>query len=171
MKKTIQLFKLGFFILVAFCLFSFAKTHDIHNSLTRIEYKSEDKRIEVSILLFSDDLIKSLESKNKKKINLKNTVEIDKLIQSYLIENFILKDSVGKSSELKWIRKELNSDSVWIYLEIPFKEKLEGKQLQNTIFFETFTDQINLVICKSEQKKADLSFKIGDKLQVIQFKN
>lgn len=171
MKKTIQLFKLGFFLLVAFCPFSLAKTHDIHTSLTRIEYKPENKKIEVSILLFSDDLIKSLESKHKKKVNLKNKVEIDKLIHSYLVENFILKDSAGNSTELKWIRKELNSDSVWVYLEIPFEEKLEGKLLQNTILFETFTDQVNLVICKFEQKKADLTFKVGDKLQVIQFKN
>jgi len=39
--------------------------------------------------------------------------------------------------------------------------------LKNTLFFESQPEQINLVVCRYEGKKADLMFKVGDKVKEI----
>jgi hypothetical protein len=172
-NNKIRFYKGKAFIL-AFLLFTFylipiwASAHRFHTSLTRMDYNSESKSLELTIQLFSHDIVETFEQKFKKKIDLDQTSKIDKLIFEYLKENFILKGKSGQTAKIKWVGKEAKVDLTWVYLEIPFTENLEGANLQNTIFFEMYQEQTNYVICRFEQKKADLFFKIGDKSKEIQ---
>jgi hypothetical protein len=145
-----------------------AAGHRYHTSLTRMDYNSREKTAEISIQLFTHDLIKVLETREGKRVDLEKTTEIDKIIVSYLDANFILRDSAGRPAPLRWIGKETSVDITWLYLEIPVSNGIEGKNLQNTIFFETFPEQTNLVVCRYADKKADLLFKIGEKIKEIQ---
>jgi len=139
--------------------------HRFHTSLTRIDYNSEQKLFEISIKLFTHDLIPILEKKTGKRIDLEKTFDVDKFILEYLNENFVLTDKEGETKILKWVGKELDVDSVEIYLETSSTENLENYKLKNTIFFETFPVQTNLVVCRYDGKKADLLFKVGDKIK------
>jgi len=136
--------------------------HRYHTSLTRIDYNTEQKIYEISIQLFTHDLIPLLERKSGKRIELDKSTETDKLIHGYLNQNFVLSDIQGAIKNLKWVGKEADVDSVWIYLEAASTENSENYKLKNTIFFESFPEQINLVVCRYDGKKADLKFKIGD---------
>ena len=147
---------------------SFANFHRFHTSLTRIDYKAEQKIFEISIQLFTHDLTPILERRSGKRIELdKSSPEVDKIILAYLNENFVLTDKQGAVKTLKWIGKESDVDSVWIYLEATATESFENYTLKNTIFFESFPEQTNLVVCRFEGKKADLMFKVGDKTREI----
>jgi hypothetical protein len=151
-----------------FSLFTSAHAaHRFHTSLTRMDYNAESKSVEISILLFTHDMVEVLEKRQGKKIN-PETKEIDQLIFEYVQANFVLQGKDGKSAEIKWVGKETKVDTTWVYLEIPFNESLSGAKLQNTIFFETYQEQTNHVICRFEQKKADLLYKVGDKIKEIQ---
>ena len=141
--------------------------HRYHTSLTRMDYNADEKLFEISIKLFLHDLVPVLEKKFRSRINLEKTSEVDNLILKYLNQEFALKDKTGAAKELKWVGKEIDVDSVWIYLEAESGESLEGYSLQNTIFFESFREQTNLVICRFEGKKADLVFKPGDRIKEI----
>jgi hypothetical protein len=141
--------------------------HRYHTSLTRLDYNAKDKSIETSIQLFTHDLVPLLEKRTKKKIDLEKTPGIDNLIFEYLSENFILKDNKGEIRKLKWVGKEVDVDTAWVYLEIPSDKSPDGFSLQNTIFFESFPEQTNLVIARFDEKKSDLLFKVGDKTKEI----
>jgi hypothetical protein len=52
-------------------------------------------------------------------------------------------------------------------VETAATENLEGFRLKNTLFFESFPEQTNLVVCRYDGKKADLMFKVGDKTKEI----
>ena len=143
--------------------------HKFHTSLTRLDYNSKEKQIEVTIQLFPHDLVPLLEKRAKKKIELETTDGIDEMILKYLNENFIFKDKTGAIQKLSWVGKELEVDTAYIYLQIASSEGLEGVQLQNTIFFESFAEQTNLVLARSEKRKADLLFVAGDKFKEISF--
>jgi hypothetical protein len=143
------------------------EAHTFHTSLTRMDYNAENKTVEVSIQLFTHDLTKTLEKQTGKRIDLQETKDVDKLITAYLKEHFILRNSKDEIAEINWIGKEFASDTIWVYLEIPFNESPEGKSLQNSIFFESFSEQTNLVICKFDNKKADLLYKVGEKIKEI----
>lgn len=152
----------------AFCISAvFGATHRYHTSLTRMDYNSQEKTVEISIQLFTHDLVPVLERKSGKQIDLEQTENVDKLILDYLNENFILKNKNDERAELKWVGKEFDVDQIYVYVEIPYAGSLENAVLQNTIFFESFAEQTNLVICRFEQKKADLLFKVGDSSKEI----
>ncbi len=141
--------------------------HRFHTSLTRIEYNAREKNVEITIQLFTHDLMPLLERKSGKRVELDKSPEIDKIILAYLNENFVLTDKQGAAKKLKWIGRESDADSIRIYLETASSESLENYQLKNTIFFESFPEQTNLVVCRYDGKKADLMFKVGDKIKEI----
>ena len=98
---------------------------------------------------------------------MKKTPEIDKYILKYLDENFILKDNNGEPKRIVWVGKEIKADTVFVYFEIPLTEDFGGYKLQNTLFFESFPEQTNLVIARFSDKKVDLLFKTGDVFKEI----
>ncbi len=170
-RKSFTIGKLLSASFFAFCFFTFylptASAHRFHTTLTRIDYNAADKLYEISIQLFPHDLVPTLERRGGKKIDLEKTADVDKLIQDYLNENFVLTDKKGETKILKWIGKEVETDSVRVYVETPATENPEGVKLKNTLFFESFPEQSNLVVCRFEDKKADLMFKVGDTVKEI----
>lgn len=136
--------------------------HTYHTSLTRIDFNQEAKSFEIEINLFNHDLEKVLEKKYKKRIDFEKTKEIDKLILDYLSETFLIKDAKNNEKKLVWVGKEIATDLTTVYIEVKDIEDFEKLTLQNKIFFEIFTEQINLVTLHLEEKKYDLGFKLGD---------
>lgn len=132
-----------------------------------MDYNAEKKTVEISIQLFTHDLTPTLQKLYKEDVNLDKNDESDKYIRDYLSKNFVLTDSEGKTGEIKWVGKETGVDFTYVYFEIPFVGSLENATLKNTIFFESFAEQTNLVICRYEGKKADLLYKVGDSGKAI----
>ena len=154
-------------IIVAAAVHS-AGLHRFHTTLTRIDYNPEEKLYEISIQIFTHDLVPLLERRSGgKRVDLEKTSDVDKIIQDYLNENFVLTDKQGAVKHLKWIGKEVETDSIRVFVETPATENLEGYKLKNTLFFEIFPEQSNLVVCRYDGKKADLMFKVGDKIKEI----
>ncbi len=145
----------------------FSALHTYHTSLTRIDYKAKEKRVEISIQLFNHDLVPTLERRAKKPIDLEKTADIDKIIFKYLSEKFILSDKNDKPKEIVWVGKEVSVDTVFVYLETGSEENLEGFKLRNTLFFESFPEQTNLVIARFNGEKVDLLFEPGDGFKEI----
>ncbi len=141
--------------------------HTYHTSLTRMNYNQKEKLVEVTIQLFTHDLVPMLEKRTKKQIDLEKTPDIDKSIVKYLDENFVLKDKNGEIKKIVWVGKEIKADTVFVYIEIPLSEDFGNYSLQNTLFFESFPEQTNLVNVRFGEKKADLLFKVDDKFKEI----
>ena len=139
--------------------------HTFHTSLTRMDYNAKDKNIEISIQLFNHDVKPLLERRLKKRVDLEKTAEVEAEVFKYLEENFIFQNKKGETQKLQWVGKEFNNDMMFVYVEIPFEAEFEGAKLQNTIFFESFAEQTNLVVAHFGEKKIDLLYKSGDKFK------
>lgn len=148
-------------------VFPFGSLHTYHTTLTRIDYNAESKSVEISIQLFTHDLTPTLERRAKREIDYEKSAEIDKLIFDYLNEKFVLTDKNGAAKKLVWVGKEFKADTLYVYVEAESAEDLESFNLQNTLFFESFPEQANLVVARWANKKADLLFKQGDKTKEI----
>ena len=171
-----SLMKLKKYLTIIFLLFAFflmangvvsSKAHRYHTSLTRMDYNPKEKTVEVSIQLFTHDLVPLLEQKNGKRVDLQKTPGVDKLLLDYLSENFILRDEKGEAKKIKWVGKEVEVETAQVYFEFASDKSPDGFSLQNTIFFESFPEQTNLVIARFDGKKSDLLFKVGDKFKEI----
>ena len=157
-----------FFILLIFVLtFNAPAAHTYHTTLTRIDYNEKEKLAEISIQMFPHDLVPVLEKRTKKNIDLEKKSEVDEIILKYLSENFILKDKKGEIKKIVWVGKEAQADTIFIFVEIPLDKNFDGFNLQNTLFFESFPEQTNLVIARDKDKKSDLLFKVGDNSKEI----
>ncbi|MBP6002601.1 MAG: hypothetical protein KA746_04105 [Pyrinomonadaceae bacterium] len=141
--------------------------HNFHTSLTRIDFKKDDKVLEISTQLFKHDLLPLLEKKLGKRVELDQTPGIDAVIFEYLNANFVLTDKSGEVKKLVWVGMEADVESVRVFFKTDSANGPDGYSLRNTLFFESFPEQSNLVICHFNGKKADLAFKVGDKTKTI----
>lgn len=142
--------------------------HTYHTSLTRIDYNAKEKLVQISIQLFAHDLLPALERRAKRKIDLEKTPDADLILFQYINENFVLTDKNETAKKLVFVGKEVQVNTVYVYLETASDDGLENYTLKNTLFFETFPEQTNIVVARFGDKKADLLFKAGDKFKRIE---
>lgn len=143
--------------------------HTYHTSLTRMDYNAEKSLLEITIRVFNHDLRPVLEKVGKRSIDLGSSPGVDDLIRGYFKQNFEIKDKNGLPLEMNWVGKELENDRAFLYFEIPTKEIPEGYSVKNSIFFESFKKQTNLIVLRAEKKKCDLVFVVGDSYKQLSF--
>ncbi len=166
--RILTVFAVSFFVF-HFSLFT-VFSHRFHTTLTRIDYNEKAKIAEISIQMFTHDLNQLFESKLSKKLDLEKKDEVKKILFEYLVKNFVLKDKTDKILELRWVGIESDADSLWVYIEANMSESPENFKMQNSLFFESYQEQSNLVVIKFDGKKADLAFKVGDNYKEIKAK-
>ncbi len=137
--------------------------HKYHTSLTRIDYRAKEKNIEISIRLFVHDVTPMLERRLKKQVDASKSPEVDGELFKYVGENFILRDAADAKIDLKWVGKEFENDVLFVYLEASYDGDPKTMSLENTLFFESYAEQSNLVVGKFGDTKFDLAFRAGDK--------
>lgn len=166
-QKGFDYFMKYLFLLFAFCLLpsATAAAHRFHTSFTRIDYNAEQKLAEITIQVFAHDLEAALVRQEGKRIDLEKTKQIDEIILKYLANRFVLKNTNGEQKRLRWIGMEQKTDSVWLYVETETPEGLTGATLENRIFQEMLSKQVNLVTTRYNNTKTDLVFKPNDKVQ------
>lgn len=124
--------------------------HDFHTSITEMRVNAKDKTVEVTVRVFTDDLENALTRANaNQRVRLeaadKNTPAVERAIDRYLKQHFLLTGGNGKPKTFRYLGKEFEADATWLYLEIPLTEPLTGAKLQHNVLFDLFDDQTNLV--------------------------
>lgn len=150
------------FMMSAILFAAKSSAHNYHTSLTRIDFNREAKSLEIEINLFNHDLEKVLEKKNKKRVDFDKTADFDKMLFDYLTENFLVKNESGNSLKLVWVGRETKTDMTTAFVEIGGVESVDNLKIQNRIFFESFSEQANLIALHAAEKKFDLRFLRGD---------
>ncbi len=161
------MFKISTLAVFILCLAAPIFAHTFHTSLTRIDYNEKLKTAEISIQLFSHDLVPALGKLSKKSIDLGKNADSDKLILQYLDDKFVIQNAKGEKQTLKFVGKELEVDTVYVYVEVPLADRLETYNLQNSLFFESYEEQTNLVTAHDGAAKIDLIYKSGDRFKLI----
>ena len=142
--------------------------HTFYTTLTRLDYNAKEKTLEITVEVFTHDVDQILKVSEKKA---EKSATEDEKIFAYLKKNFIVRDAAENALSLEWIGTESKVDTTYFYVRISNVESFENFSLQNTIFFESYPEQKNLVVARWSDKKADLMFKPGDKFQMIAVKN
>ena len=144
MKKTI-------FILFLLPLFSF-NLHKIHVSLTNIVYKKESKTLQITTRVFIDDIENIINKKYGLKLEFdteKETSETDKYLKKYFEEN--LKITLDNQEiTLSYLGKEYDEDIVYVYFEMENIPDFKQIEVKNTVLFDLFDDQQNIIKIKDE---------------------
>ena len=152
-------------------LTSFNGAHKFYVSVTQIEYVKEKESVEIVMRIFIEDLEKLLRERYDKNITL-NASKSEKQIDSY-IENYIAKKVLIKVNknplDFKFLGKEYEDDIVFCYLEIEDVSEITDFEISNTLFFEVFNEQQNIIktninsemesfVLTSQKNKAEVHF-------------
>ncbi|MEP6736133.1 MAG: DUF6702 family protein [Chryseolinea sp.] len=121
--------------------------HPMHVSVTEIEMDEKDKRLEIMMRVFIDDLETTLKKDLKQPefdiMNPKGQT-VDQIMETYLKSHFrISLDS--KQQVSKYLGHEQENEAFIFYLEVDKVKKWKTIQVQNDIITEVYDDQSNLV--------------------------
>ncbi len=139
-----------FFLSISLPLISFTK-HEEYYSLTNIQYKENEKSLQITMKLFTNDLEFALYQYYDKHLELgtdRERKEANAFLEKYVKSKFNLSIN-GKLLQYQWVGKEFEKDQVYIYLELKDIDKFKKIQIQNSILIETFPTQENIIKVKA----------------------
>jgi hypothetical protein len=133
------------------CLYSLLtilfEIHPLHVSVTEIEMDEKDKRLEIMMRVFIDDLELTLrQNLHQPALDILSLSENgrDEIVSDYLKDHVKLSlDS--KIQKIKYIGHEQEESAFIFYVEVSNVKKWKTIQVQNDIIMNTFSDQSNLV--------------------------
>ncbi|MEM9339120.1 MAG: DUF6702 family protein [Bacteroidota bacterium] len=140
--------------------------HAFHVSVTDIEYKEEKKSLQISSRIFLDDLEETLRATTDNK-SLDITSEkdwdfVNKNLREYALKNIKLHGDKGLM-DLNYIGAEIDSDVMWVYLEVEKVKKLKSIKVVNRMLMDAYEDQENIVHVRAHGKvKSARLFNGGD---------
>lgn len=161
-----------FFLPILFLFFSSTfsneNDHKFYVTTTNIVFKDEKKSLQITCQLFIDD-IELLLKQNKPELRLYPDSD-EKKIDSLLEETFKKVFRIRVDQEwinYKFIGREYKSDILQCYMEIKILKPLKIMSIQNTIFFNLFEDQQNILHFKNGTKRK--SFLLHSSKNMVSF--
>ena len=124
-------------------LLSIVFAHQFFISTTDIQFKSEEKRAEITIQVFTHDINLLLQNANYKTIDLgtkKENDDIDIFLVNYLSDNFVLQDY-----RWKYIGKKVGTEYTLFFLEIEDFSLSPKIAILNSLFMDLYNKQRNIV--------------------------
>tara|TARA_R110000751_G_scaffold236381_1_gene337655 strand:- start:222 stop:722 length:501 start_codon:yes stop_codon:yes gene_type:complete len=162
-KVTLLALVFPFFLSVA---------HKYYVSVTQIEYVKEKKSVQIITRIDADDLERTLQERFDKNINLTSIDEkstVDDYIKKYLKQKLQIKINT-KEVATNFVGKEYENDQVACYLEIENVDSVNTIEISNTVLFDLFPKQKNVVKTKINSKVSNLIFTKEDTNQYLNFK-
>lgn len=121
--------------------------HKYYISLTQIDYKSQEKTLQITMRLFTDDVEKTLNTNFKKEFKLDTPQELATTNQliAYYINNHFKVIVNGKQLNIKFLGKEYENDLVYFFIEINDVATINSIEIENTILMDEFEEQQNII--------------------------
>lgn len=127
----------GLLLLVVLTAF---KPHPLHLGVLELNYRSGDKRLEVMVKLFRDDLAAALSRHGRTKVAEDLSDAKTPQITAYVSEKLKLKAG-NQALRLEYVGREAADDAEWLYFEAACPQAAFPLRVENRLLFELFDDQ------------------------------
>lgn len=134
-------------VLLTMTLMSFF-AHPIYVSTSEIDYNKEEKRLEIAIKIFSDDLEKVLSAKKGEDVEIgtdREHAKATEYIIEYLKTHFEVEIN-GKNTDFEYVNRRLIKDdffAMWVLIQVPKVNRLKSLVLKNNILIDFNNGQQN----------------------------
>ncbi|MCG2617733.1 serpin family protein [Terrimonas sp. NA20] len=121
--------------------------HPIHLSVTEINHNAQDKTLEISCKIFTDDFEKVLAQNYRTKVDLTNPPDkaaMEKLVNDYVQKHLSVKAD-GKPAAFTALGFEKDQDVVYSYFQVDNVASVKSIGITNTLMYDLFDDQISLM--------------------------
>ncbi|NOZ47890.1 MAG: hypothetical protein GXO79_14100 [Chlorobi bacterium] len=138
-------------------IFSGFAFHPLHISITNIENDTINMQLNVSIKMFKNDLTTALLQNYNNPVNTKDCIftqsdstYLNKYLNSHFSTNFA-NDKILHNPKISGIK--CNDDSIWLSFSFSYNKKISTVEIKNTILFDLYADQNNLMIIKNKNEE------------------
>lgn len=140
--------------------------HKFYVSVTEVEYVKEKQSVQIISRIFIDDLENTLRKRYDKRLMFspKNeTEEVNVYLQRYLKDKINITIN-GTPVNFKFIGKEYDNDILFCYLEVTGIKNIKTFDITNSLLFDSFEDQQNIVKLNiNNEKKSYILMQQNDK--------
>lgn len=127
--------------------FETTNRHPFHLSSTEINYNTKESTVEISCRIFTDDFEAALAKNYKIKADLSAESKhkaMDAYVKKYALTNLALKGN-AKPLALNYLGFEKDNEAVIVYLESEPVKGLKKLETTNSILYDQFDDQSNIM--------------------------
>lgn len=166
-------------ILLCFTSFSVSSnekedTHPIYVSLALVDYNPEEKTLDISLKMFTDDLqaaIRKYAGRDDLHVGYEREVPaVDSIIHQYVNKQIqFLPNDVTEPQEMNYLGKEIELDVTWCYFRIADVSDLKQLNTHCELFTELFPSQTTIMHVKRKGKEKSMFFKRGRTMQNVLF--
>lgn len=142
----------------ALFLFMTSYAHKYYVSVTQIDYIEEKQSLQIITRIDVDDLELTLQERYDKTIDLTNLNEkksVDIYIERYLRTKLQFKVN-SKNVSYVFLGKEYDNDQLVCYLEVSHINRINSIEVTNTVLFDKFEDQKNVLKVSMYSKRFNL---------------
>jgi len=128
-------------------LMPLSNTHPLHVSTTEINLNPKTRSLEISCRIFTDDFEDILAKNYKTKIDLSRAdmhKAMDVVIAKYADSHLSFTVN-GKVQKPVYVGYEIDHEATNVYLEMVNVNSLQNLSLYNTLLFDLFDDQMNIL--------------------------
>ena len=145
-----------------------AYAHAYHSSITEMRYDAGQRRIQMSIKVFTDDFEKALSKGQPKPVSLsQGGLPATLLAEDYVRRSISVKTAAGAPLPLQFVGMQQEGDTHWLYCKVLLPRTMAGIKLRNMLLLDVFGDQTNIVNLEAGGKKQSALFKSGSDEELL----
>lgn len=145
--------------------------HDYYVSITKLNYVKEKKAVQITSRLFIDDLEMALRKQYGDTLKI-NSEQSEKQMSEYIgnyMKRSLLVTINGENKKLTFIGNEYDVDVVVCYMEIENVEAIHTLKVSNTVFFNMYSNQENIVRTNINSKNKTFILNKANKEGIVNF--
>ncbi len=142
-------------IIKFFYILLFVVIHKYYVSTTLIDFDLKSQTFEITLKVFYDDLEKDLELDSVVVDYDKDYNYLNKIFKRYLSENFII-EIENQRIILEYLGYEKKRDQINFYMNLDNDLKNKSIKIQNSVLFNSFPDQKNIILFRSGRFRKSL---------------
>lgn len=147
------------------------KDHPFHVSVAEINHNKEDKTLEITCKIFTDDFENVLRQNYKVKVDLINPPDkaaMDTLVKKYLSSHINIA-SDGISRPFEYLGFERDHEAVYSYVQIGQIPVVRKIDIVNKLMHDMFNDQVNIMHVVVDGRRKSHRLDYPDSLISFQF--
>ncbi|RYY53688.1 MAG: hypothetical protein EOO09_17080 [Chitinophagaceae bacterium] len=145
--------------------------HPFHVSTTEVNHNAEDKTLEISCHIFTDDFEDAIRRESGSKVDFSNAAMkplMDSLAKKYVLNHLSLKVN-NRAVQLSCLGWELEREAVYVYLQVDGVSAVNQVEVTNSILFNLYTDQMNIMHVKVNGERKSHKMTYPEKSSVMKF--
>lgn len=144
-------YKTHLMLFLGICCMQFTPSHKFYVSTTEIDYRPDLETLQITVKVFTDDFQNLLQRRYDTDLRLdpdSDSKKIDAYSTRYLQQKLKLNVDT-KPVPLRFLGKTYDIDQTTLFLEVKDVHDFQTLTVQNTLLFELFDDQQNIVRVKT----------------------